>query len=173
MNKYVDCIPALLESGADINARDKNGNTALHAAVNIGYGGKEVIDILLRWVSRMCAITFVNQSVEVAYLWIGLSTMVKLNWYIWIRLSSIMFLWLVSKLTNQSVPALAHLSVHFCEIWWRPCRWCETIRGIFRLICIRIFSWDLGEGAVLARIIHRSLKRIDCFATANFNKYSD
>ena len=57
MNKYVDCIPALLESGADINARDKNGNTALHAAVNIGYGGKEVIDILLRWVVWMYLIT--------------------------------------------------------------------------------------------------------------------
>lgn len=48
INKHKECVQALLENDADVNMPDKSGNTALHEAINLGYEGKEYMDILLR-----------------------------------------------------------------------------------------------------------------------------
>lgn len=46
-NKHADCIPVLVQAGADVNAKDRNGSTALHAAVGLGFAGREVLETLL------------------------------------------------------------------------------------------------------------------------------
>ncbi|KAK3597887.1 hypothetical protein CHS0354_029470 [Potamilus streckersoni] len=49
-NKRVDCIPVLVQGGADINRKGPaamRGNTALHEAIGLGPSGDEVIDALL------------------------------------------------------------------------------------------------------------------------------
>ncbi|KAL5008801.1 hypothetical protein ScPMuIL_014382 [Solemya velum] len=49
-NKRTDCIPVLIDAGADVNRKGPSsikGNTALHEAVNLGPAGLKVIDYLL------------------------------------------------------------------------------------------------------------------------------
>lgn len=50
-NKHIDCIPVLVQAGAQINAKGPpsiKGNTALHEAVAIGPPGVHSVDALLR-----------------------------------------------------------------------------------------------------------------------------
>ncbi|XP_077989605.1 uncharacterized protein LOC144443887 isoform X2 [Glandiceps talaboti] len=49
MNNHVDCIPTLVDAGADVNAKadGRNGNTALHEGVLLGPDGQEAIEALL------------------------------------------------------------------------------------------------------------------------------
>ncbi|KAL3873518.1 hypothetical protein ACJMK2_036625 [Sinanodonta woodiana] len=49
-NKRVDCIPVLVQGGADVNKKGPaamRGNTALHEAISLGPSGDKVIDALL------------------------------------------------------------------------------------------------------------------------------
>ncbi|KAL8586295.1 hypothetical protein ACOMHN_058675 [Nucella lapillus] len=49
-NRHVDCIPVLVQGGADVNAKGPaslKGNTALHEAVNLGTSGGDCVDALL------------------------------------------------------------------------------------------------------------------------------
>ncbi|XP_067682776.1 double zinc ribbon and ankyrin repeat-containing protein 1-like isoform X1 [Haliotis asinina] len=49
-NRHLDCIPVLVDAGADVNRKGPStikGNTALHESVNLGPSGLKVIDTLL------------------------------------------------------------------------------------------------------------------------------